>query len=95
MKTLSIALAERRSHSSIFSGETREGWFVRATIVPNGGSVNLSRFDDESGWTVDAMFTDAGLPTFVNGFGARALVTQRLNAETASVVDAYIAGLAS
>lgn len=96
MKTLTVKTAERRTHSSVLSGTTREGWFVSAIVTHSAGTngVQLSRFDDESVWTVDALFTATGLPTFVNGFGARSLVTQTLAPDFAAIVDEYIADAA-
>jgi hypothetical protein len=97
MKHLIITSAERRTHSSVLSGETRQGWFIAATVAEMGnpvGLVQLSRFDDEAVWTVDAMFSANGLPQFVNGFGARSLVTQTLAPQFANDVDTYIAAQA-
>lgn len=59
-----------------------------AEIENEGSRLELSRFDDESGWTVDAAFGKSGFPMWANGFGARYLVTKRLNADVAAVVDA-------
>lgn len=90
MKEVTITTAPvRRSKSSAITGETREGWY--AVVANEGASLSVSRFDDESGWTVDSASGLSGFPYWVNGFGAREVLTHRLSPEAAQVLDEAVA----
>ena len=68
-----------------FQTPDRTGTFVE--IENESSRLELSRFDDESGWTIDAAYGKSGFPYWANGFGARYLVTKRLADDVAAVVD--------
>ncbi len=70
----------------------RLGWFARIGVETGGRRLmlDLSRFDDESGWTIDAAVA-GGFPLWANGFGARYLITKTLAADLAASLDAAVA----
>lgn len=70
--------------------DDRQGWY--AAIRPVGSLPlvwEVSKLDGESGWTVDAAWRN-GLPVFVNGYGSRAQITQKLIAEHAALLEEAI-----
>lgn len=66
-----------------------EGWF--AEVSADGFTLECSRLDDETHWTVDAIWSDKRGPIFSNGFGARYLMTKTPADEIAELLDAELA----
>lgn len=83
-------------NSSWTEGQTDsvEGWFVKVKIPE--GEFQFSQLDGEEGWTADA-FTPAGssFPVFMNGFGARYLITKKAGESLSSIIDAAVAEVAN
>lgn len=74
------------------AGQTgdKAGWF--AAIDTDGLSLQVSRMDGESAWTIDAAYRwGSSFPIFANGYGARYLRTRTLAAPLAALLDDAIA----
>lgn len=72
--------------SSMLGGE-RHGWKAEAQL--NSTTVQVTRFSDESGWTIDAA-SQNGCPIWANGQGSRVGITKRLAEEFAAILDAAL-----
>lgn len=63
------------------------GWYGEVEV--DGATFQVSQMPGETGWTVDAAFAPgSSCPAFMNGFGARYLLTKQLRPEIAAAVDA-------
>lgn len=93
-----ISDVRRGFYPSLFSGQVRP--YVAATLTHTTGAVmNVSRYDDETGWGVDAAFEANGFPRFSNGEGARYLTVHTIGdddtvAALNMAADAFGDGLA-
>jgi hypothetical protein len=70
-----------------------EGWY--AQLEADGLTLNVSKLDGETGWTIDDAFTAAGYPIHANGYGARYLRTRELRAEYGQTLDRVLTAYAT
>jgi hypothetical protein len=56
-----------------------------------GTVFQVSRMAGETGWTIDAAYSQRGMPVWANGYGARYLRTRTLVPELAIELDALVA----
>jgi len=73
----------------------KRGWFARVNDegARSGRTLNLSRLDGETEWTMDALFLSNGYPVFVHGFGSRVTIPQVLmDPDTVAALDARARG---
>jgi hypothetical protein len=76
----------------------RSGWYAEIELlIPEGKDAGkgvifqVSKLDGEGPWTIDAAFkSSSSMPMWMNGFGARYLLTKTLNAELAADLDRLI-----
>lgn len=83
---------ERRTKVGMMSGMYSagspdvEGWYAEVRTL-DMSVYRVSRLDGETGWTVDAAFSGRGMPLWVNGYGARYLMTRQIADAIAAELD--------
>lgn len=50
-----------------------------AKVELNGGTIHVSRFDEEKTWYADSAFTAKGIPLFCHGEGSRCCLKRPVN----------------
>ena len=68
--------------SSILTGN-KPRLLISATLSNSGGTLHVSRYENEPGYFIDAFFSNKGVPVFVHGKGGRGCLKRALT-ETAN-----------